>query len=394
MGFLSSSKKNTERIVALFDIGSGSVGGAMVRIPLDDKEIPSIIKSVRTEINTKDTLNFDQFSKDMLQALSTTASSLYESKTGAPGEIICVLASPWHVSETRAVLRTRESSFVFTKNVADEVLREQISLLSSLYKGRYENTTSEPEMIEHLVMGVSLNGYHIEEPLGRHTKSIEMKVLMSLSPKSLLANIRETLSNTYHHIPVSFSSFVALSFIAVRDRYVHADSYVLLDVGGEVTDVTIISKGVLQSSISFPSGKNLIFNYIATKLEVELRDAKELFNLYMTNALSERRKKKVAPLFDAVQNAWMEAFRNAIATLPEMTIIPSTIFLTADEDIRGWFAEAVKNEEYIKSITENHTPSVVTLEGPEFLAMCKIEGGECDPFLMIEAIGIMRKKSN
>ena len=75
-------------------------------------------------------------------------------------------------------------------------------------------------------------------------------------------------------------------------------------------------------------------------------------------------------------------------------ILPNTVFLTADDDIRSWFKDAVSSEKHIQSISSCNQCKVVTLDGPEFLNMCKVDNGKCDPFLMIESIAIMRKINN
>ncbi|MEK7586181.1 MAG: hypothetical protein AAB477_03075 [Patescibacteria group bacterium] len=391
MSFWFTSKNKKERIVAIFDIGSGSVGAAIARIPTNSKGIPTIIKSTRAEIAFHDELDFNVFLDDMIKTLKSSANSLYDSKVGAPDEIVCVLASPWYLSETRVVKMTRDHSFVFTHKLADEMLEKEITSLNSLYENKYGSIKSTPEVIEHHVMGVSLNGYPIEDPIGKRSRSVEMHMAISLSPKLCLEKIRKILSNTFHHIPVSFASFSICSYLAVRERYVTPDSYLLLDIGGEVTDVAIITKGILKASLSFPFGKRTFFKYICTKLDIELRDAVELFNLFSTNTLAERRRKKVEPLFKSIENSWGEAFRQCIGTLPHTLTLPGTIFVTADQDIRNWFVEVVRNEPYIQSMVTEHKCTVITLEGPEFLSMCSIKDGTCDPFLMVEAIGIMRK---
>ncbi len=298
MGLFTSSKK--ERIVAIFDIGSGSVGGAITRIPADGKEIPTIIKSARTEVPIRDDLNFSVLLEDMLLALNATATSLYEGKVGVPDEIVCVLASPWYLSETRIIKIAKEHSFVFTKKLADESLSKEISALKSSYENKYGGVKSAPEVMEHHVMGISLNGYLVDDPIGKRSKSVEMHMFISLSPKSCLDKIRQTLSNTFHEMPISFSSFVMSSYLAVRDKYVTPESYLLLDIGGEVTDVAIISKGMLTASLSFPFGKNTFFKYIYTKMEIELRDAKELFKLFSTNSLAAKNKQKAESLFKSI----------------------------------------------------------------------------------------------
>ncbi|MDE2031192.1 MAG: hypothetical protein KGI58_02975 [Patescibacteria group bacterium] len=392
MSFLFSSTEE-EQIVAIFDIGTGSVGGAIARIPKNKNKIPTIIKSVRTEIITEDNLDFNIFLDDTLKALHTSAKSLYEGMVGAPNEIICVLSSPWYLSETRVVKMTREHSFIFSNKLADDLLHKEISALNISYEKKYKNMDSAPEVIEHNIMGVSLNGYLVDEPIGKRSSSVEMHMAISLSPKFCLDKIRRVISKTFHSIPVSFSSFVMSSYLAVRNKYVTPDSYLLLDIGGEITDVAIITKGILKASLSFPFGKKTFFTYMSTKLDVDLRDAKELFNLYSTNKLSDRKRKKVEPLFQSIEKSWNEAFNECINTLPHILTLPNTIFVTADADIREWFVNIIRNEPYIQSMVPGHKTTIITLEGPEFLTMCSVKDGTCDPYLMVEAIGFMKKNN-
>jgi hypothetical protein len=391
MGFLFTQKK--ERTIVIFDIGSGSVGGAIAKIPTDGISVPVILKSVRNEIvfHKDFDSDFNLFMKDMTATLNQTASALYDKKIGAPDEIFCVFASPWYLSETRSVKMSKEKNFIFTKRLASELIQKEISNLTESYNNKYGTVESYPDLIEQHTMAVSLNGYKVDDPLGRRCKFIEMDMIISLAPKLCLDKIRETLLKTYHHRNVQFSSFTLASYLAVRDKYVNADSYLLIDISGEITDVGIVTKGVLKSVLSFPFGKKTFFKYMCTKLEIELRDAKELFKLYSDGQLSAEFKDKVIPLFKSIENSWGEAFRQCISTLPRTLVLPATIFLTADNDIKNWFADVLRNEQYIQSMVSGNKSTVVTLDGPEFLNMCDIKDGVCDPFLMIEAIAIMRK---
>lgn len=389
MGLFNSAKK--EKIVAIFDIGSGSVGGAIVRIPLSGKEMPTIIKSIRNEIKFRDNFNFSTFMNDMIYTLGLTSMSLYNEKVAAPDEIICVLASPWYLSETRVIKMSREKSFTFTKKLAGELIQREILSLTNLYKDKYGNLDSAPQMIEHHTMAVSLNGYMVADPVGKKCQFLEINMVLSLSPKLCLDKIKETLSKTFHHTEVSFSSFTVDTYLAVRDKYIALDSYLLIDISGEITDVGIVTKGVLKSVLSFPFGKKTFFKFICTKLEIELRDATELFKLYSENKISNEFQKKVMPLFQSIENSWGEAFSQCISTLPRTLILPSTIFLTADNDIKNWFANVLRNEEHVQSSSAGHKCNVITLDGPDFLNMCEVSEGGCDPFLMIESIAIMRK---
>lgn len=390
MGFLFGNTKEN-KLVAIFDIGSGSVGASIVKMPKDKNSIPTIIKTIRTDIKYRNELDFNLFLEDMLVALNNSADLLYKSKVGSPEEIMCVLASPWYISETRIVKMSRETSFVFTKRLASELLEKEVSSFGESYNQKYGNIKSSLSVIEHHIMGVLLNGYLVESPIGVKSKSVEMNMIISLSPKLCIDKIKQTLSNTFHHTPVDFSSFMVASFLAIRDKYILPDSYLLLDIGGEVTDVGIVYRGILKASLSFPFGKKTFFKYICDKLEIELRDAKELFNLIKSNNLNSTKKEEILPVFNSVEALWSESFRKCIGNLPRTLSLPSTVFLTADNDIIDWFANIVKSEEYIQSMLVDHKCNVVTLQGTEFLNMCDVKNDSCDPFLMIESIAMVRK---
>jgi hypothetical protein len=392
MGFLFGNK-NKEKLIAVFDIGSDSVGGAIVKI--DSKnDVPKIIKSVRNEIAFYENNDIEVLLENMIKALSATANNLYNSKMGSFDEIMCMMASPWYLSENRVIKTSRENHFIFTKKMMDDLVKKEITNLKESYKKQYPDIDNSLELMENYIMSISLNGYKIDNPLNVSTKSVEMNVMVSLSSKNCLEEVRKSLSKVFHHTKISFSSFMMSSYLAVRDKYISPESYLLLDVGGEITEVGIVYKGVLMSSLSFPFGKKTFYRYICTKLDVELRDAKELLNMYLSNSLSQRRKEKVKPLFDSIEKSWGEAFRQCVNTLPHTLALPSTIFLTADPDIKDWFRDTIKKEEYAPSMITKYNPEVVTIDGGEFLSMCEVSGGLCDPFLMIGAISFFRKIEN
>ncbi len=389
MGIFSSAKK--EKIVAIFDIGSGSVGGAIVRMPNNKNSIPVVVGSARADITLRPDLSFERFLDDMKKALDSTAQSLYALRRGIPDEIFCVLASPWYLSQSRVIKIEKDKPFIFTRRMADDLLRRELSLLANVYEEKYGKTKSAPLMIEHHIIGVRLNGYTVDDPIGKKAKSLELDMVISLSPALCIDAIKETLLKTYPHIPGTFASFMTSAYLAVRDTYMTADSYLLVDVGGEVTDVAIVSNGVLKSSISFPFGKHTFFRYLCTKQQCELRDARELFSLFQSGAIDENRSNQIKPLMASVEQSWGESFHQSVLALPHPLGLPNMIFLTADLDVRDWFAGALTKEPHITQLLSLHTARVISLSGEEFLNSCSVAGGTCDPFIMIEAIAKMKK---
>lgn len=390
MGFLFKSKKK-EKIIAIFDIGSGSVGGSIVRIPIDDKDgVPTILKTVRNEIRFHESFDFDSFLKDMIFTLSVTSNSLFYKNAGAPEEIVCVLASPWYFSDTKNIKIEQDKYFNFTKKIADDLINKEISNFIALYKNEYGSVDNIPEVIEKYVMSISMDGKINENPINDRCKSLEMDMFVSLASKNCLDKIREVLFKTFHNNNITFSSFTFSSYLAVRDRYIKTDSYLLVDISGEITDIGVVVNGILKSTLSFPFGKKTFFKYMCTKLEIELRDAKEIFRLYNNENLSSDMKAKIIPLFNSIENSWGESFDQCLKTLPKDLVIPNNIYITADDDLKKWYYTILKNKQEFKSITLQRY-NLISLEGVDFLNVCNVDEGYCDPFLIIEAISFMRK---
>lgn len=392
MGLFSSKIK--ERKIAIFDIGSGSVGGALALIPVDGKGIPTILKSFRTEIAEREELDFDTFLNDMLKALESSIDKLYQEKLGAFDEIVCVMTSPWYLSETRVVKMEKEHSFVFDQKLADDLFKKEAAALIGTYQMQYGEANSVPEIIENNIINVSLNGYSVSNPFGKRSRFIEMDMIISISPQVCLERIREKISHIFHSVPISFSSFIVTSYLAVREKYISPDSYLLLDISGEITDVGVVTKGILKHSLSFPFGRQTLFKSIAKKMKIEKRQAEEMFKLYCSGDLSNELITKLEPILESIKKSWNEFFAQSLSVLPRTLTLPNTVFLTSNSDIKKWFTEVIKKEELIKSSSADRDCTVVTIDGPEFLDKCSYKNGVCDPFLMIEAIGIMRKIEN
>ncbi len=395
MGFLFHKKKEAETIF-IFDIGSGSVGGAIVRMPTQKGGVPTIVNTTRTNIDYhRNKLNSFNFTKKMLISLHTTANHLYHNSPKAPSKIITVLAAPWYSSETKIIKIVKEVSFVFNKKIADDLIKKELKKTESYHNKDKHHSYNKQEIIENHIMGVSLNGYKVSLPLGMRTKSVELNIITSISTKSFLDKIRKTISKTFHSTPVYFSSFMISMYLYVRSKYISPNSYLLLDIGSEITEVGIVLKGSLKSTLSFPFGKETFFKYISTKLDIEIRDAEELFRLYMNKALSKPKMKKLASLFESAEYSWSEAFRSSITKLPYILALPSSMFLTADNDIIDYFSDIITNDSYIKSMTIEHKCDVVSIKSYDFNHVCNTsKDTTCDPFLMIETVSEIIKNAN
>ncbi|MEA3399512.1 MAG: hypothetical protein U9R00_03325 [Patescibacteria group bacterium] len=391
MGLFSKPKKKGN-LVAIFDIGSGSVGGALALI--EKNKVPTILTSTRSLIKFQDELDFKIFLEDTIEALGKVADTLYHTKIGAPTEIVCTLSSPWYLSESRVIKIEKDKKFVFDKDFADDLVKKEIDKLKKDYDKKYSELEGKFNLIENQITSIKLNGYSIKDPMNKKVRRVEMNMVTSLSPDICVSRIRDVLSKTFHHIPIEFSSFVNSTHIALCDKYQKVDSYVFIDMGGEITDVNIFNHNILENSISFPFGYQTFYRFLKKKLKKDLSEVKSLFNLYFNDDLEEEEKEKMEKALKSISGSWTEAFHQSIESLGNpVMMLPNQIFIIANSDIVKWFSEIVSNEEYVRSVFVGSDYYINTLEGADFNNMCSVRNTTYDSFLIIETIAVSKKKT-
>ena len=122
MGIFSGSKKKDE-LVLVFNIGSSSIGGALFLA--QNSGIPKIIFSTREPIPIGKKIEVDRFFSLTIQALEVVVSKIYGARLGVPSKIFCVLSSHWCVSQTRIISLKKNSPFIFTEKLADELIKKE-----------------------------------------------------------------------------------------------------------------------------------------------------------------------------------------------------------------------------------------------------------------------------
>ena len=261
----------------VFDIGSSSVGGALFW--REKSGIPKIILTVREPIVLKEEININQFLLLTAQALEIVVGKIFAAGLGAPAKIFCVLSSPWYVSQTRVISFMKNTPFAFTAKLADDLIQKEVNLFEEEHLAQYVNTEDSVRLIELKNIKVTLNGYETPDPLNQRGKELEMIVFISMSPEKILTKIEETIARYFYSKEIKFSSFIMTFFTMIRDLYSNKDNFLLVDISGEITDISIIKKNILRESVSFPLGHNFIIRGVASALNCGLGEAKSFLSL-------------------------------------------------------------------------------------------------------------------
>lgn len=388
MDIFSKSKVGKE-IALVFDIGSSSVGGVVFEV--EKQGIPKIILSIREPIIIESSVDTDRLLFLTIKALGIIASKICIAGVGKPSKIFCVLSSPWYASQTRVIKLEKNVPFLFTSKLADSLIQKEISLFEEEHLVKFSNTDNKIRPIELKNMKTMLNGYMTSDPFNKKAKKLEMFIFISMSAEQVLNKIEEIIFRHFHTKEIKFSSFGMASFVVTRDTFTHQENFLLVDIGGEMTDISMIKKDILSESISYPLGRNFMIRKVADSLNCTLSEAKSFISLYKDGHAVESTLKKIEPIINKLKKDWLDGFQRSLVNLSSDISIPATIFITVEQDLAGFFGEIVKTEQFNQYTLTESEFKIIFLDIQTLHGIASFGNNvNHDPFLIIESVYINR----
>ena len=325
------------------DIGSGSVGGALVSFSENKK--PKILFSVRKPIVFQNDFKFERFLLSMLKAIDQVLDELGKAKLGKPKQVFCILAAPWYVSQARTIVFEKEKTFSVTPKRVDNLISREVESLKKNFDAHYKDLTeSKAEIIEVENINMKLNGYETRLPYDKKAKRLEAHLYVSMSAGQVLQALRQKVRKELGLDNVFFNSFSLAAFDTIRDMYSQKQNFIFIDVGGEMTDVSVVSNGILVETESFPLGKNFLIRTVASELQTENVEALSSFGLYMEDKMANAGKRKIQSALTHVEEEWGEALYKTLGSIATHITIPGTVFIIADIPFGKWFSEVIRGK--------------------------------------------------
>ena len=388
MGIFPESKKKDE-LILVFNIGSSSVEGALFWA--QKSEVPKIIFSAKEPIKIEEKIDADRFLSLAVQSLEIVANKIYGARLGAPGRIFCVLSSPWCVSQTRIINLRKNTPFVFTEKLADELIQKEIKLFEEEHLPKYVNAENSVLAMVLKTIKIMLNGYETPRPLDQKAKELEMDIFISVSGEQVLKKIEDVIRKYFHFEQIKFLSFALSSFTVARDMHAERENFLLVDIGGEVTDIFMVKKNTLRESISFPLGRNFLTRGVAVGLNCTLGEADSFISLLKDGHAEESTAKKLALIINSLRAKWLEKFQESLVNLSNDISIPAAIYIIIDRDLADFFGEAIKSEQFSQyTLTESKFEVIFLNIELLYDSVVFEEGAIREPRLIIDSIYINR----
>lgn len=386
---MSFSFKSQSDLGLIFHIGSSSIAAGLVRY--DQGKVPHVIYTLRELIRYQENLDPERFFQDMLETLRVVNERLAKEglahlKFTELGElrvkhVFYVFSSPWSVSQTKVATLTKPEGFVLTEAMVEQIIDEQEKAFEAETVGN-ANLKDALKAIEKRVVQVKLNGYEIISPYGKRAKRADVSVFVTIVPKAVLDRVFDISVTTYHPKDTQVSSMSLAFYSIIRDMYPDNNEFMLLDIGGEVSDLLVVKDGLIVNSSSFPLGRNFIVRRIAKLMGVTAEEAASMVNLYHEGHIDPTVEVQLKPDITQASDEWMTGLRNVFARLSQQMSLPTNIYVLSYNDFAHFFMKALLNEKINEFGLDDLTLSAVLVNHDKLKPLVTFgKHADKDPFI-------------
>lgn len=382
--------KRQKNISLILDLGSGSVGGALVQA---GESNANIMHSIRIPIGIYSDSSYEKLSSILINVTEEVVKSLvhegHNLHMGKLREAHCFLASPWYGSRvSHSIINNPEPvtvSEAFLKDALSKNVEKNTFNLNQTEKDYL--LSGKLNALENKVLGITLNGYEIKNPYGKKARIIETNSYISFSSAELIRKIEEIIF-TYTHTHTSYKSFMLSLFYFVREFFSQETDYVLFDLTGEMTDIAFVSKGNIIHTESVLFGRNTILRKISNAFNVGPDLALSFIRLYSQGQMEEGTTSRITEIMIQIEKEWLDVFSNVPqdSTILKLQKNYNRVFIVSDEGIGSVFAKFLVSSNCIKK-----EQNAILLGENSLRQLTHVEGLSVDPFLIIESSYIHRK---
>ncbi len=331
------------KLIAVLEIAGSSVSGILIRQNKENKKIEILAQS-RLPVNFLFDVNFEAFWRSAKNALNKIVKNLAQNRPSKINAVFCVFLSPWFTPQIKIAEVKRENPFEITKDLLNELVKNEEKTFEAKKNSNFKNL--EREFIEREIIKTELNGYYTQSPVGKYAATLKTYIYMSLGIKEAEEGVKKEVLDNFGDVPLTFRTFPLVSFYVMDRIFQKTEGMILVDIGGEMTDVSLVRKDCLRQVVSFPRGKNFIVRKACSVLNTFPHEAFSFIKTYLNGHSSEKDSEKISKILEEARNEWFSFFETAVKNISEQAPLPQNLFLLGDELLANHLIASAEDKKF------------------------------------------------
>ncbi len=362
--------KDEQNIVVL-DIRDSSVGGAVVSFDKKLKIRPKKLFSEKRNIIFQKNFSFKRLFYSTSQAVSSVAFSIFKNNHIPIDKIYCVLGPHLYISQTKIIRAKYNESILVSQELLDKIVEGGLSRPAKGELKIFSGIDEHMEVLDKKIMQVKLNGYETPEPFHKKATEIEISVFVSYIPRLVMRDINKILSSSFHDRSIIYHSSAFVAADVLRGLHEEQDSFMFVSIGNELTEISVVKKGVIEEVSSIPKGRNLIFRDICEKFGTIYEESVSLVDMFTSNSSDPVLTEKLRESIKKSEEVWAGLFYKTLQKISSRHFLPDNLYLTAEKKCSGIFFDFVSKLDISNLLALNKPPRINCLDNEIFEIYCQ-----------------------
>lgn len=338
--FSFSKKKILENHSLVFNIGSGSVAGAIINFT----EKPGV--EIASYFEEKIPFQKEVTPETHLELMKKSLSSLlerFQKKGFKIDNVFYIFSSPWSVSQTKTIKVKENKAFKLTDDYLKKIISAQADKAEILNHG---------QIIEKKIIQIKANGYVIDNPNNKPVQELEVSLFLTAIPDQILKEIEDIVVKYFIVTNTICHSISLPIFSTIRDLFPNKEDFTYLDISEEMTDLAIVKEGVVSINASFPLGRNEFMRRLAQKLNITEAIADSMIKMNSLKSHDQMATLNFNNAMKEVVEDWLSQVQSTFNKIKQGLHLPQDIFFVANNDLTFILKDGLKNESYNVTLVE------------------------------------------
>jgi cell division ATPase FtsA len=305
------SKKKSERIGAIIDIGSGSVLVAIVASS-PEKAAPTIIWHHREHAPLRVIESLEQSAKSVLTALmnavmqldSEGRKTLYAyQKHARITDVQCTIAAPWSYTVTKTISYNRPEPFEITHDIVMSLVAQAEKQITDELQNFETARALGLTIITKATMDLLANGYRIKHPYGEKAQDVTLSHASVVTQQYLVEELTSLQEKMFPSTTLYKLSQMLAYYCVAKQLIPKIHDFTLINITYEASELGIVRNGTLQYVTHTPFGSFSLAREISAITSVPLYEAFQYLHeeepLHFMERLTDTQKAAVEAVFDA-----------------------------------------------------------------------------------------------
>ncbi|MFC1595012.1 hypothetical protein ACFL3E_01130 [Patescibacteria group bacterium] len=300
MSWLRTTKED-----AVLAIDMGTASTSAVLFVYEDKNKVDIIKVLRRRHKHSISRDSHQFQKSALNEASELLKDVEKSfRDYLPKEIRIGVAAPFYLAKTVSIHQERDENKAIEDKELEVIARNGEQETKKAILGQ------NLEVFETNFLQTQLNGYDVNNIIGRKSRDITATIRYAALQKEFLEDLNKRFSYIFPSAKIHFFTFPVLYLSMLKQIIKDKKTALIIDLGGETTEVSLIKNNVIEKVFSIPFGILTLASRMQDMSGIDIDTATALLKSYASGTLSEKESIRIKEIIMSESSKWQSAFKN------------------------------------------------------------------------------------